>query len=82
MVTDLGVEDVDQLSSSVDGRGLAVLTNDKFKFSAVQSPLDFRTVDVRVSVHSVQKIDSDEAGFTVYYRYGGIKRVWIAGPTV
>lgn len=78
-VVDLGIGDVEMLSGSTDGQRLVILMNDEFRSSSFVAPLDFRTVDGRVSAHNVRKIDADALGFTVYYRYGGVTRVWLAG---
>ena len=78
-VAELGVGDVEVLSGSTDGQRLVILAGEEFKVSSFATPLDFRKVDARVSARNVRKIDADERGFTVYYRYGGVVRVWLLG---
>lgn len=78
-VAELGVGDVEVLSGSTDGQRLVILAGEEFKVSSFAAPLDFRKVDARVSARNVRKIDADERGFTVYYRYGGVVRVWLLG---
>lgn len=67
------------LSSSVDGQLLVILVDKEFRYSLLSAPLDFREVGIRVSTRGIRKIDSDKYGFTVYYRYGGVTRVWLSG---